>query len=63
MVDARLLGPGRTRRAEAETLVKLTDEEREFMRLVFEETSGIPFKPVAITTPPEDFTRAYKRRL
>ena len=32
--------------------MKLSDQEREFMRLVFEETSGIPFKYVALTETP-----------
>ena len=31
---------------------KLSDEEREFMRLVFAETGGIPLKPVAMTELP-----------
>ena len=31
---------------------KLSDEERDFMRLVFEETGGIPFKHVALTELP-----------
>ena len=31
---------------------KLSDEERDFMRLVFEETGGIPFKYVALTEMP-----------
>ena len=31
---------------------KLSDEEREFMRLVFAETGGIPLKPVAMTDLP-----------
>ncbi len=31
---------------------KLSDEEREFMRLVFEETGGIPLKYVALTELP-----------
>ena len=31
---------------------KLSDEEREFMRLVFEETGGIPFRYVALTELP-----------
>jgi hypothetical protein len=32
--------------------MKLSNEERDFMRLVFEETGGIPFKYVALTDAP-----------
>ena len=32
--------------------MKLSNDEREFMRLVFEETGGIPFKYVALTELP-----------
>ncbi len=32
--------------------MKLSDEERDFMRLVFEETGSIPFKYVAMTELP-----------
>ena len=32
--------------------MKLSDEEHDFMQLVFEETGGIPFKPVAMTELP-----------
>ena len=32
--------------------MKLSNQEREFMRLVFEETGGIPLKPVAMTDLP-----------
>jgi hypothetical protein len=32
--------------------MKLSDEEREFMRVVFDDTGGIPFKYIALTELP-----------
>ena len=38
--------------SEPRSVPKLSDEERDFMRLVFEETGGIPWNPVALTELP-----------